>query len=95
MQHARPEFRGIDLDPQTRCAHYRTALDVISIKMKSCGLHFACKECHESWAGHPIEVWPHAEWTEQAVLCGACGYEMTVKEYMACSYSCPPFSRPI
>ena len=89
MQPSRPEVRGVNLDAQIRCAHYRTALDVIAIKMKCCGIYFACKECHEALAGHPVKVWPHAEWTEAAVLCGACGYEMTIEGYMASSYKCP------
>jgi uncharacterized CHY-type Zn-finger protein len=89
MQLARPEVCGVDLDAQTRCTHYRTELDVIAIKMKCCGVYYACKECHVALAGHPIEVWPPVEWNQLAVLCGACGYEMTVIEYMAGSYECP------
>jgi uncharacterized CHY-type Zn-finger protein len=88
MQLSRPEVRGVELDAQTRCAHYRTALDVIAIKMKCCGTYFACKECHEALAGHPIEVWPQVEWAQPAVLCGVCGYEMTINEYMASGYRC-------
>jgi uncharacterized CHY-type Zn-finger protein len=59
----RPEVRGIDLDPQTRCTHYRTVLDIIAIKMKCCGVYHAYKECHEALSDHPIEVWPQAEWS--------------------------------
>jgi uncharacterized CHY-type Zn-finger protein len=84
-----PEVRGIDLDAQTRCAHYRTVLDIIAIKMKCCGVYYACKDCHETLAGHPIEVWPRSEWTEHAVLCGACGYEMSIEQYMVSGYKCP------
>jgi uncharacterized CHY-type Zn-finger protein len=94
MLFSRPEVRGVDLDAQTRCAHYRTALDVIAIKMKCCGIYFACRECHEALAGHPIDVWPQVEWTQRAVLCGACGYEMTIEEYMASSYRCPDCRAP-
>jgi uncharacterized CHY-type Zn-finger protein len=96
MQHSRPEVRGVDLDAQTRCAHYRTARDVIAIKMKCCGLYYACKECHEALADHRIEVWPQGEWSRPAVLCGACGYEMTIAEYMIsgdqCPLCCAPFN---
>jgi uncharacterized CHY-type Zn-finger protein len=89
MLRSRPEVHGIDLDAHTRCAHYRTALDVIAIKMRCCGVYYACKECHEALAGHPIEVWPQSEWNNLAVLCGACGREMTVNKYMASGYICP------
>ncbi len=84
-----PEVRGIGLDKQTRCAHYRTDLDILAIRMKCCGVYYACKDCHEVLAGHPIEVWPQAEWTERAVLCGACAYEMTIDHYMTSGYTCP------
>jgi len=57
--------------------------------MKCCGIYFACKECHEALAGHLIEVWPRTEWAQAAVLCGACGYEMSINEYMASGYKCP------
>lgn len=81
--------RGIDLDAQTRCAHYRSAQDILAIRMKCCGEYYACKDCHEALAGHPIEVWPRAEWNEKAVLCGACGAELTINEYLGCEYRCP------
>ena len=89
MQSSRPEVRGVDLDAGTRCAHYRSALDVIAIKMKCCGIYFACKECHEALACHPIEAWQQSEWIHPAVLCGLCGYEMTINEYMASGDKCP------
>ncbi|MGC2163432.1 MAG: CHY zinc finger protein, partial [Silvibacterium sp.] len=84
----RPEVRGIDLDVQTRCAHYRTALDIVAIRMKCCGVYYACKECHEALADHPIEVWPQAEFHQPAVLCGACGCELSIAEYMASGHRC-------
>lgn len=89
MPLSRPEVRGVDLDAQTRCAHYRTELDIIAIRMKCCGVYYACKECHEALAGHALEAWPQAEWDRPAVLCGVCGHEMTIKEYMASGYNCP------
>jgi uncharacterized CHY-type Zn-finger protein len=89
MMLIRPEVRGVDLDAETRCAHYHSALDIIAIKMKCCGVYYACKDCHNALAGHPITVWPRAEWAQSAVLCGACGHEMSIDQYMASSYQCP------
>jgi uncharacterized CHY-type Zn-finger protein len=88
------EVRGIDLDAATRCAHYRTELDIIAIRMKCCGVYYACKDCHEALAGHAIDVWPQSEWTQAAVLCGACGYEMTINEYKASNDKCPRCRAP-
>ena len=81
--------RGVNLDPQSRCEHYRGPYDIVAIKMKCCGVYYACKECHQTLADHPIEVWPRSEWTEHAVLCGACGYQMSIEQYMASGYKCP------
>ena len=89
MKLSHHEVCGIDLDARTRCLHYRTELDIIAIKMKCCGVYYACKDCHEALTGHPVEVWPREEWDRAAVLCGACGYEMTIDEYMASDYRCP------
>jgi uncharacterized CHY-type Zn-finger protein len=83
------QVRGVDLDPQTRCAHYHKAVDVIAIKMKCCGVYYACKDCHDALAGHTIAVWPRSEWDQLAVLCGTCGTELTVREYMNCANQCP------
>jgi uncharacterized CHY-type Zn-finger protein len=84
-----PEVRGVDVDAQTRCAHYRSAVDIVAIKMACCGVYWACKDCHEELAGHAIAVWPRREWDARAVLCGACGVEMTIREYMGCESRCP------
>jgi uncharacterized CHY-type Zn-finger protein len=83
------KVEGVDVDAETRCAHYRTPRDVIAIRMKCCGVWYACKDCHDALAGHSIRTWPQAEWDEKAVLCGACGHEMSVREYMGCGNACP------
>ena|SRR5579859_6356802 len=84
-----PIVRGFDLDAQTRCVHYRSVVDIVAIKMKCCRVYYACKDCHEALAGHPIAVWPRGEWDARAVLCGACGVEMTIREYLGCQAACP------
>jgi uncharacterized CHY-type Zn-finger protein len=80
---------GVDMDSQTRCSHYRTPRDIIAIKMKCCERYYACKDCHEAPAGHTIEVWPRNQWDRTVVLCGACGTEMSIREYLACENACP------
>jgi len=85
----RPEVRGINLDHETRCAHWHSPRDIIAIKMKCCGLFYACKDCHDALAGHSIEVWPRAEFDTLAILCGACGMEMRVRDYLRCADACP------
>ena len=84
-----PEIRGLELDAYTRCLHYHTALDIIAIKMKCCGVYYACRDCHEALANHEIELWPENEWQHKAVLCGNCRTELTINEYMASGDRCP------
>jgi len=84
-----PEVRGLDLDPQTRCSHYHGPSDIIAIKMKCCGIYYACRDCHEALAGHPIEVWPESEWGQKAILCGACRAELAISQYLQCGFQCP------
>ena len=91
----RPAVRGLGLDGQTRCAHWRSALDVVAIRMRCCGDYYACKDCHEALAGHPIALWPRAEWGAKAVLCGVCGLEMTIAAYLACDHACPACAAPL
>ena len=31
------EVHGVDVDPETRCAHWRSPLDIIAIQFKCCG----------------------------------------------------------
>ncbi len=85
----RPEIRGVQLDAETRCAHYHSALDIIAIRMYCCGEYFACKDCHQALAGHPIEVWPADMRDQKAILCGHCGLELTIAEYMEAGNICP------
>jgi uncharacterized CHY-type Zn-finger protein len=84
-----PGVRGINLDAQTRCLHYHSAADIVAIKMKCCGIYYACKDCHIALAGHAIAVWPRSDRDQQVVLCGACGAELTIRAYLNCDSRCP------
>lgn len=86
---------GIDLDDETRCLHYYSPLDIIAIKMKCCGVYYACKDCHAALAGHEIERWPEEQWFEKAVLCGHCRAELGIREYMASTARCPACRAPL
>ena len=85
----RPRVLGVDVDGESRCAHWRSALDIVAIRIKCCGEYYACKDCHDALAGHPIEVWPRAAWDQRAVMCGACGGELTIAQYLDGPDACP------
>lgn len=85
---SRPVVRGAVVDDMTRCVHYRTAVDIVAIRFACCGEYYPCHLCHEEAAGHPARQWGVEERDTKAVLCGACGEELTIADYLASS-SCP------
>ena len=85
----RPDVLGVDLDEQTRCAHYHSGLDVIAIKMACCSNYYACRECHDALADHQATVWATSERDQRAVLCGVCGGELTIQRYLDSGDRCP------
>ena len=83
-----PAVYGVDLDPQTRCAHYHQDVDVIAIKHYCCARYYPCHLCHAELADHPAQVWPASHFDQPAVLCGVCNTELTVTCYLG-SDTCP------
>ncbi|GMA49657.1 hypothetical protein GCM10025857_10140 [Alicyclobacillus contaminans] len=88
------KIHGVDVagrlvDGETRCVHYHTDRDIIAIKFACCGTYYPCYECHAETADHEAMPWPKERFDERAVLCGHCGRELSVREYLACGYRCP------
>ena len=80
---------GVDVDAETRCAHWHSPLDIIAVKFKCCGEWYSCHECHRALANHDPVVWLNEEFEEQAILCGACNSQLTISEYLECDSRCP------
>ncbi len=87
------EVYGVNVDAVTRCVHYHSERDIVSIKFNCCGKWFPCHSCHAELAGHAAKVWPKQEFSEPAVLCGNCGSQLTVNDYLASGSSCPKCHR--
>lgn len=81
--------RGVNVDAETRCEHWHSELDIIAIKFRCCGEYYPCFECHSALADHPASTWPVESYQEPAVLCGACGSELTIETYLSCGSKCP------
>lgn len=81
--------RGVEVDHETRCSHYHTERDIIAIKFKCCETYYPCHLCHDEVAGHAAIQWEENERSEKAVLCGKCGTELTIKDYMESESTCP------
>ncbi|WP_415579403.1 CHY zinc finger protein [Filibacter tadaridae] len=82
-------LRGKILDNETRCAHYHMEIDRIAIKFYCCDTYYPCYQCHdEDGCGKPA-VWPKDQFDKKAILCGGCGHELTISEYLNCKSECP------
>lgn len=86
---SRPRVLGQVVDGQTRCAHYRTVLDIIAIRFFCCDEYYPCHRCHDEVPGqHPAIPWPPELHDARALLCGACGAQLTIAEYLG-TPDCP------
>jgi uncharacterized CHY-type Zn-finger protein len=87
------EVNGVDVDLETRCAHYHAPNDIIAIKFACCGKWFPCHQRHAERADHTASLWSREHFDEGAVLCGACGHQLTIREYLDSGSVCPRCSR--
>lgn len=85
------EIRGVDVDGQGRCAHYRSERDVVANRCATCDAYWACHACHAALADHPFGRMAVA--AAASVLCGACGHRMGYPTYSAAE-SCPGCGHP-
>lgn len=83
-----PLLRGVNMDEQTRCAHYHQLIDVIAIRHACCDTYYPCHLCHEELADHPAAPWPATRFDQPAVLCGVCRQELSVTHYLGVQ-QCP------
>lgn len=80
--------RGQVIDNQTRCSHYHSELDIIAIKFKCCNTYYPCYTCHQEAVNHEALTWEINERDTTAILCGVCGHELTIQEYMNSNNTC-------
>ncbi len=80
---------GVEVDPHTRCRHYHEDFDIVAVLFKCCKRWFSCYFCHEELTNHQAEVWQASEFQTNAIICGACGEQMSIATYLGCSNRCP------
>ena len=81
-----PPVFGAVLDSATRCIHFHSELDIVAIKFACCRRYYPCFQCHDEAVQlesvpHTARRWPQSEWSELAILCGACHRELSITEY--------------
>jgi uncharacterized CHY-type Zn-finger protein len=88
------QVRGVEVGPETRCAHYDTERDVVALRFACCEAYYPCFRCHEATADHEA-IADHevsrlsVDSSASAVLCGVCGAELTPREFVAGEHRCP------
>lgn len=88
------QVKGKDIDKETRCLHYRSEIDRIAIKFYCCHTYYPCFSCHDEVGCNTPQVWPKSQFHQKAVLCGFCGTELTINEYLSCNSLCPSCKSP-
>jgi len=76
-------------DQETRCKHYDTENDRIAIKFYCCRQFYACYKCHMEFGCGRALVWPRKYFHIKAILCGSCGHQLTINDYLTSSNYCP------
>lgn len=77
------------IDHETRCKHYHSDLDRVAIKFYCCDHYYPCIQCHDEYRCSERKVWPRNKFHEKAILCGSCGEELTIYDYLDCNDQCP------
>ena len=81
--------RGVEVGPETRCAHYHGPSDIIAIRFPCCDAFYPCFACHEETTDHEARRWPADRFYTPAVLCGRCQAVLTIQQYLDAEHTCP------
>ncbi len=79
---------GVGLNKYTGCIHHHSTVDIVAIKFRCCNLYYACYLCHQAISQHVSEKWQRKDFKCASILCGRCGWELTIEEYMDCESCC-------
>jgi len=80
------KIRGVDVDTQGRCAHYRSERDIVANRCATCDDYWACHACHAELTVHPFGRMRID--APASVLCGNCRHTMGYGVYSQAT-ACP------
>ena len=80
--------RGVDVGPETRCAHYHGPQDIVAVRFPCCQAFYPCFACHEEATDHEAQRWPADQFDVPAVLCGECQAVLTIQQYLDADNTC-------
>jgi uncharacterized CHY-type Zn-finger protein len=84
--------KGINVDSETRCHHYHSEIDRIAIKFYCCNTYYLASLVTKNPDVLATGL-AKRSLSSKAVLCGSCGTELTIYEYLSCEASCPSCKR--
>ncbi|CCC71641.1 hypothetical protein NCAS_0H03310 [Naumovozyma castellii] len=76
-------IHGDLIDNESRCTHWHSNLDIISLKFKCCpGIYWACYQCHQEQTTHPLQKFDLIlDKDVPVIICGHCYQQMTFDQY--------------
>lgn len=80
------EVYGLEVGERSECAHWHSERDIVAIRFPCCDRYYACHECHDT--DHEPQRWRRDQFEKLAILCGACGHEMSISDYFGCGDRC-------
>ena len=89
------QTQGLLVDDESRCVHYHSEKDVVSLQCYECKKYYACYQCHNAMETHLFSPYPLMLSEDRPILCGGCKRTMTFQDYqkqMACPYCSAPFN---
>ena len=72
-------LRGIDIDAETRRAHWDDQVDVIALRFACCDAYYPGVSCHEAATDHDPVGWPRDRLSLAGGLCHVVEYGPAVK----------------
>lgn len=81
-------LRGVQVDRETRCAHYDGTQDVIALRFPCCDVYYPCFKCHRETTSHEAVRWPPDRRHERAILCGRCCKSLQITQYLQSPDEC-------
>ena len=82
------QAQGLLVDAESRCVHYHTDKDIVSLQCYECRKYYACYQCHNALETHTFTPYPLSLKEDRTILCGSCKKTLTYEEYSKKS-SCP------
>lgn len=88
-------MKGLEVDSKSRCKHWHSEVDIVSLRFPKDEVFYPCYECYEAIHQKLPPKWKKENFDEAlAILCGNCGTAMHVSTYLNAANTCPTCQHP-